>query len=1099
MYNNSDLTDEWWWGRSLETLKEGYFPKSYVLELPKEKNGKEENNDVKTKDTCESQSQPLLPKRKDDYYNNDVFLNKDSDSIGESVVEREASLAGSVLFENESDSETAKDSESAYTIQGSDEDENINASNSAYMNKAIYKKDAALHSEFDKECTCDTNSSDCGCANPKKQSDSYESKYDLAGTDYKNTDGDVCNIKPSSKDSNVIQHKSYRIIPSDMHSDTCANDKPFHQENNTGIGSSQPKNTKCVQTYSYGTIRNTDESQIDLDTVNKKLLEAIGGIAFRNEVFEPSKVTSDDRRVYNSCLTNETSTDSQAHTPCIISTSTNQFLQNTTNNSKPKMTPQFLKKGQACIYRTCSEHVNTREILLNEMRPEGYGGNGLSRSVSNDTCSNPQYYSRSVSNSMRRSSSDYTKLLTEHGARGCRESAGLRFDSKGVDEQPISYLQKKLKNLYNSELNNNSILEDSAENKRASRKPSMHNFEDKTLKKERSNREIKEDFNDIIKKPCLPTFASVRETLIFNVHDKKPFIQTHPGSETSSIHSKLLRYTQDDPIFSFEVLQQELEYVEKKANIIKLDCKNKSMEELVTKYLCKRFIDNKVRLLASIYLWITTHIELRLNYNEKFDIEELKDYEDPDRVYSTRASYGPGFAYLFAKFANIAGITCNVVHGTLKVPPPNPDSFIKGSFKPMYPNHIWNCVELDGKFRIVDTCCALVSHPFNSLGSRDNGFFLMHPDKAIYTHFPCDPRNLYNHSFVTWEIFWNLPYVRPLYFQYNINILNCTVSSDMLKHGMDSIILQLKDHTLDCYAEVELYSEEAINESILNLTPATVTERLPLLAQCKNYNGKRMAKIYLGNKPGFASSVLKLYVGTRPSRLAKSKRETLLSRTAHHNSHTQSTASIDEMYHSDGKSAKRNKRISKKPHMHKSPRESIQPSPSTRTTMFKVLLGVGKKSSNSQSIPEPKRSAPHVEFPYVTGAPTHLTYPLVMALSLGDTKKDSPKYILTNHFAEAEFYVKSPTSVLLKKDEQVNFHLLSIDTVENGSLDTEMERKHYKLQLKSPSGITTKFVFQPSDRSYVLQAEINEVGSWLIHYHGISNYWVPVVRYICTH
>lgn len=129
---------------------------------------------------------------------------------------------------------------------------------------------------------------------------------------------------------------------------------------------------------------------------------------------------------------------------------------------------------------------------------------------------------------------------------------------------------------------------------------------------------------------------------------------------------------------------------------------------------------------------------------------------------------GEGYANLFAEMAIAAGIEdVGVVKGYIKGPM---DVFAK-DVPP--PNHAWNVVRIDGTYRFIDCCLASPSHPAHYPKRpqvASSFYFLTSPMDLVMTHAPVFLTYQYITPSIPPQIFLQLPYVRPAFFEYGLSL-----------------------------------------------------------------------------------------------------------------------------------------------------------------------------------------------------------------------------------------------------------------------------------------------------------------------------------------
>jgi hypothetical protein len=142
---------------------------------------------------------------------------------------------------------------------------------------------------------------------------------------------------------------------------------------------------------------------------------------------------------------------------------------------------------------------------------------------------------------------------------------------------------------------------------------------------------------------------------------------------------------------------------------------------------CKTDLE-KVR---AVYRWMTDRVA--------YDVESFRrgkgGDDQPEGVLTARKAVCEGYASLFADLCSRMGLTAAKVSG-----------FGKGlgyrsrvSFQRT--NHAWNAVQLDGKWRLLDATWGAGVVDQNRYIKRFSEFyFLVPPEKLIFTHFPEEAR-----------------------------------------------------------------------------------------------------------------------------------------------------------------------------------------------------------------------------------------------------------------------------------------------------------------------------------------------------------------------
>ncbi|KAJ1797904.1 hypothetical protein LPJ59_002842 [Coemansia sp. RSA 2399] len=387
-----------------------------------------------------------------------------------------------------------------------------------------------------------------------------------------------------------------------------------------------------------------------------------------------------------------------------------------------------------------------------------------------------------------------------------------------------------------------------------------------------------------------------------------------------------------------------------------------TVDVLATMHVGRPF-NKPIERIRAAFVWIASNIQYDASTAENND--EFERQEAPSAVLQRRRSRGPGFAYLFDAMMSALAIESHTIRGYLRQP-------LDTCHGPVLPaaNHVWNVICLDGEYRLIDTACAAKSHPLNAECKVDSWFFLASPKEAIFTHFPLSPEEQFVDPIVTLPIFWMLPYVRPMYFQAKVKILNLPLIPriELKDDQAIPLVLCLRDSTLSVFAEIELHDPNGSGR---------IVARQPLLAQCMDYKGKRMVKVLVGVRATDTRGLLKIYCGMRVPLLPKK----LGDPASHQNAH--------------GKAQK----------------------------VFGFLHGKDRRTtahdySRVQDVDEEGN---------IRTVATAKTFPLACALHVVHRgRNNAPTFVQPNAAAPNEFYIKEPTSAQLHLGESIGFHLLPV-------------------------------------------------------------------------
>jgi len=179
-----------------------------------------------------------------------------------------------------------------------------------------------------------------------------------------------------------------------------------------------------------------------------------------------------------------------------------------------------------------------------------------------------------------------------------------------------------------------------------------------------------------------------------------------------------------------------------------------SIENLAI-YLTKQFSEesDKVR---SIYSWIAFNI----SYDQKSILDQsTKDSQTAKNVWKNQMAVCKGFANLLYEMCTAAGIESRIIKGYVK-------NLVGSDLR--FPNHVWNGVKIDGKWKLLDVTWASINNEGSLLANAElqksfarrklDYFYLVNPEKMILTHLPEDPYWQLQNNYISMEIFLNGEY-----------------------------------------------------------------------------------------------------------------------------------------------------------------------------------------------------------------------------------------------------------------------------------------------------------------------------------------------------
>ncbi|MDB4949282.1 MAG: hypothetical protein JWM27_1931 [Gemmatimonadetes bacterium] len=134
--------------------------------------------------------------------------------------------------------------------------------------------------------------------------------------------------------------------------------------------------------------------------------------------------------------------------------------------------------------------------------------------------------------------------------------------------------------------------------------------------------------------------------------------------------------------------------------------------------------------IRAIYRWVTQNIA--------YDVEGMHSIarvmnQDPGTVLQRRRTLCDGYSFLVGSLARMAGMEAEFVEGKAKG--------LGVDDGEMGGNHSWVAVKVDGEWRLIDATWGAGDIIDGRFVRRFRDFFfLVPPEKLIWTHFPRDPR-----------------------------------------------------------------------------------------------------------------------------------------------------------------------------------------------------------------------------------------------------------------------------------------------------------------------------------------------------------------------
>lgn len=186
-----------------------------------------------------------------------------------------------------------------------------------------------------------------------------------------------------------------------------------------------------------------------------------------------------------------------------------------------------------------------------------------------------------------------------------------------------------------------------------------------------------------------------------------------------------------------------------------LDKYEKSIPEL-TNYLISK-AKNELEKVRAIFNWLISNISYDDDAYYSGNIKEAADYWN---AFQARKAVCSGYAGLFNKMAEVAGLKSTVISGFGKgISYYKKEALGKYRKGNLSSNHVWNAVEINGKWYLLDATWGRGDLTYN--GQKviyDNYFYFLTPPKEmIYDHYPFNEKYQFLDETITMEDFFQKP------------------------------------------------------------------------------------------------------------------------------------------------------------------------------------------------------------------------------------------------------------------------------------------------------------------------------------------------------
>ncbi|MBR7064937.1 MAG: hypothetical protein IKI31_07320, partial [Treponema sp.] len=154
-------------------------------------------------------------------------------------------------------------------------------------------------------------------------------------------------------------------------------------------------------------------------------------------------------------------------------------------------------------------------------------------------------------------------------------------------------------------------------------------------------------------------------------------------------------------------------------------------------------------------------VALLVQYDAKSYWAGSVPQQDWQTVVSTKLAVCEGYSNLFKYMCDVAGVQCQKVSGYAR----GVGSSLIDEKSPDNSNHAWNIVNVNDAWYVVD--CTWDSGYMDGRIARQKyttDWLFLKPEHMIYTHFPSNSRNQLLRTPLTAKEFYNLPEIKPKFF-----------------------------------------------------------------------------------------------------------------------------------------------------------------------------------------------------------------------------------------------------------------------------------------------------------------------------------------------
>ncbi|XP_059673760.1 kyphoscoliosis peptidase-like [Gavia stellata] len=216
---------------------------------------------------------------------------------------------------------------------------------------------------------------------------------------------------------------------------------------------------------------------------------------------------------------------------------------------------------------------------------------------------------------------------------------------------------------------------------------------------------------------------------------------------------------------------------------------------------------NKLETVRAIWFWLCHNIE----YDVDGFLGLSQKIHMPEQVLQTGRAVCSGYAHLCQEMCREAGLSCVEVPGFGRCPGSRRSRWCQQQKS----SHMWNAVELEGQWCLLDACWGAGTVDAESrlfMPRHDDFFFLTDPEHFIETHWPEDPQWQLLQPPVLREDFEQRVFKTSEFFRLQLSLLSPNTSLLKTVHGEVSVMLGSTHPTEFTYQLSKLQGTAAVED-----------------------------------------------------------------------------------------------------------------------------------------------------------------------------------------------------------------------------------------------------------------------------------------------